>query len=173
MLQWAYYYITSEPPAWINYSSPCHNTEDALITTDSSTRQCNKWQGENTHQSPRSLWLRLVTAEREHLQMRRVSLCCTRRPHECFIFWKQPSAVWESAKIHSAQLNVCWVQPHGFHNEPWWVQRRRRRTDVFSYLFNVFQGYFIPSNPHQLLFADDSGRFRGQTVQNLLIYLSG
>lgn len=41
--------------------------------TDSQTRQRSKWQKENTHQSPLSLWLHHVTAEGEHLQIRRVS----------------------------------------------------------------------------------------------------
>ncbi len=72
MLHWLYYYITSEPPAWINYSSPCHNTKDALIMTDSQTRLCSKWQRENSHESPLSLWLRHVTAKRE-IQIRRAS----------------------------------------------------------------------------------------------------
>lgn len=44
-------YISSELPAWINYSAPCHNSEDALIMTDSQTRQRSKC----TH-SPQYLW---------------------------------------------------------------------------------------------------------------------
>lgn len=44
-------YISSELPAWINYSAPCHNSEDALITTDRQTRQRSKC----TH-SPPNLW---------------------------------------------------------------------------------------------------------------------
>ena len=41
MLQWVYYYVTNELPAWINYSSLCHKTDDALIMTDIQTRQCS------------------------------------------------------------------------------------------------------------------------------------
>lgn len=37
-----YYYISSELPAWISYSAPCHNTEAALILTDSLTRQSSR-----------------------------------------------------------------------------------------------------------------------------------
>lgn len=73
MLCWLYYYISSEPPAWINYSAPCHNTEDALIMTDSQTRQCSKWQRESTCQSPLSVWLHHVTPEGEHLQISRAA----------------------------------------------------------------------------------------------------
>ena len=58
MLHWIYN-ITSELSAWINYSSPCRNTMDALIVTDSQTRL---YEGENTHQSSLSLWLHHVIA---------------------------------------------------------------------------------------------------------------
>lgn len=44
-------YISSELPAWINYSAPCHNSEDALIMTDRQTRQCSKCM-----HSPPNLW---------------------------------------------------------------------------------------------------------------------
>lgn len=102
--------------------------------TDSQTRQCSKWQRENTHQSPLSLWHHHVTAEGEHLQIRHAS----QRLHGCLIL-KQPSAVGESTRARSTR--VC----KSFHmgNKPWSLQGR------FPALSKGFQACFITYKPHQ------------------------
>lgn len=100
MLHWLHAYITSEPPAWINYSSPCHNTEDALIMTDSQTRQRSKWRGENTHDLH---WVCnfIVWLLREHLQMRHVSPPALMGV--CFLKKNSPGHL-ESTQAYRAQV---------------------------------------------------------------------
>lgn len=135
MLHWLHAYITSEPPAWINYSSPCHNTEDALIMTDSQTRQRSKWRGENTHDLH---WVCnfIVWLLREHLQMRHVSPPALMGV--CFLK-KTALGIWSQHKpiVHKWSLST-WD-----HNELWSSQGRQWMADIFfCALLCSFSGMF-------------------------------
>lgn len=78
-------YISSELPAWINYSAPCHNSEDALIMTDSQTRQRSKCM-----HSP--LNLRPLQSLRGHWIQ--------------FFFFFLPSALGKSAQASLSSLDL-------------------------------------------------------------------
>lgn len=56
------------------------------------TRQCSKWQGENMHQSPLSLWPHHVTTEGVHLQIRLVFSIALKHSIECLILKTAPSS---------------------------------------------------------------------------------
>lgn len=143
MLHWLHSYITSEPPAWINYSSPCHNTEDALIMTDSQTRQRSKWWRENTHQSPLSLWLHRVTVEWEHLQMRHVSPL-----HSWMLAFKNSPGQLESTQAYRTQVKWFHVGSQGAVAIPGQAVDGRYIL-LCSALFLVFQACFITCKLHQ------------------------
>lgn len=107
--------------------------------TDSQRRQCSNWGRENTHQSPLSQWLHHVTAEGEHLQIKRES----QSPLEYFppAVEKLTQDFWESCERG--------VSPCEIHKEAWSSQGTQRREEIFTAVSAVFQACFITCKTHQ------------------------